>query len=326
MVIWVDLACPEKWDLWSRKHNGRPGKEEDMYVKIDLNPEQTARLYALQVSEENRDPAGNPYFRITKAGSRPGNKDKVEISIMEFVSTDRKSAENRLSMDEEHDHSASKEKPEKGEPIPGSLLLKIFNAIGRFPFTPPLAIPGPRFEISKFLLSYAAFIYDCTHTDDWLNNQRAYELTRGLIKGEVNPDEFIKHYVTTTGLDKKPADRFVENIERIMMDENEPAPVVANGISPMVINDVLCIINEIEDRTERIHALTSLSTVFDLATAGNPWTMDDLRRQFSSLHMKHHPTHDQKGAERAHKLADLLYPELKRMRSETPSEPKANQQ
>lgn len=114
-----------------------------MFLRIDLNPEETARLYTLQVSKENCDAQGNPYFRVTKCGSRQGNRDKVEISIAEFMVGDRKSVENRLALDAEQDEGPSREGAHKGDPIPAALLQKIFNAIGRFPGTESAAAANP---------------------------------------------------------------------------------------------------------------------------------------------------------------------------------------
>ncbi|MDD4995483.1 MAG: hypothetical protein PHW53_03415 [Patescibacteria group bacterium] len=115
-----------------------------MFLRIDLNPEETARLYALQVSKENCDAQGNPYFRVTKSGSRQGNRDKVEISIAEFMVGDRKSVENRLAVDTDQDENlVSREGAHKGDPIPAALLQKIFNAIGRFPGTETAVAANP---------------------------------------------------------------------------------------------------------------------------------------------------------------------------------------
>ena len=166
-----------------------------MFIKIDLNPDQTARLYALMVSDENRDANGVPFFRITKSGSRQGYKDKVEISVTEFLSSDKKDVEDRLAIDSERgEKGCPKEGSTLDEPIPGELLLKIFNAIGRYPFDVneekptervrcinPNYIPEPPFPIHRELAQLLSELQGST-TDSrirkviwWIQGVTSYE-------------------------------------------------------------------------------------------------------------------------------------------------------
>lgn len=155
-----------------------------MFIKMKLNTEELAALLALQVSEKNKDSSGQPFFRVTKTGASGNSKDRVEIQIIEFnVQGDDR--ENSLAIDHAYDekHLPGRQGPNLGEPIPGELLLLIFNAIGRFPVAE--AVPLMDSKPAAPLPLTPEFLTDF-HSLISLLNEREEMAVKEWIKGIIH--------------------------------------------------------------------------------------------------------------------------------------------
>jgi len=142
------------------------------------------------------------------------------------------------------------------KPIPAEWMLRLFNAIGRFPHTLSPVPSVSRFEIAKLLHRYAAFIHDSTHCPNGLKaGEDAYHLIRSYLRGETTPDTFIEEWAKVTGQERKPAVVFAEDIRRIMADEQRDealaeAPPRYLPLTPGFLTDFHSLISLINERDE----------------------------------------------------------------------------